>query len=79
MAILAMTITRILSLPYSVIYGYICGKDSDMKHIFIVLRNYFDRRLRERCVKYVSRSCQGTDRMLINEVQSIYKFIKGEN
>ena len=50
-----------------------------MKHIFITIRKYLDRRLRERCVKYVSRSCQGSDRVSINEVQSIYRFIKGES
>ena len=46
-----------------------------MRKMLQTLKSYFDRRLRERCVKYASRSCQGTD---IYEVQRLYSFIKGK-
>jgi hypothetical protein len=49
-----------------------------MRKMLQTLKSYFDRRLRERCVKYASRSCQGTDRDVIYEVQRLYLFIKGK-
>lgn len=49
-----------------------------MDKIWQSLKSYFDRRLRERCVKYASRSCQGTDRDVILEVRNFYLFIKGK-
>ncbi|NME87928.1 hypothetical protein [Bacteroides eggerthii] len=48
-----------------------------MKILIQLLKKWFDRRLRERCVKRVLRSCQGTDRNVLYETESLYFFIKG--
>ena len=34
-----------------------------MRKMLQTLKSYFDRRLRERCVKYASRSCQAQTEM----------------
>lgn len=63
----------------SIIYSIFAKKKVIiMRKMLQTLKSYFDRRLRERCVKYASRSCQGTDRDVIYEVQRLYSFIKGK-
>ena len=49
-----------------------------MKKLIQFLKRWSDRRLRERCVKRVLRSCRGTDRNVIYEAQTLYYFITGE-
>ena len=53
----------------------ICKKYS-MKRILAIIRNYRDRRLRERCVKYVVKSKQN-DYSISQEAIYLYRFIKG--
>ena len=47
-----------------------------MKRIRTLIRNYFDRRLRERCVKYASRSQQTSGMGVSEEAIRLYYFIK---
>ena len=41
-----------------------------------IIRNYFDRRLRERCAKYASRSRQENGMGISEEAIRLYYFIK---
>ncbi len=54
---------------------YICKKYS-MKRILTIIRNYRDRCLRERCVKYVVKSKQNNC-SISQEAIYLYRFIKG--
>lgn len=54
---------------------YICKKYS-MKRILAIIRNYRDRRLRERCAKYASRARQENGMGISEEAIRLYHFIK---
>lgn len=47
-----------------------------MKNLLTHIRNYFDRRLRERCVKYASRARQENGMGISEEAIRLYYFIK---
>lgn len=47
-----------------------------MKRILAIIRNYRDRRLRERCVKYASRARQENGMGISEEAIRLYHFIK---
>lgn len=49
-----------------------------MKKLIQFLKRWSDRRLRERCVRRVLRSCRGTDRNVLYETENLYFFIKKE-